>query len=222
MVAEQDIGVEQDVVEVHRSRCLASCGVQRVYLVKAGALVGGILAEIDGVLGIRSRGEQVVLGVGDACSHARRLVCLVVEVQLLDAFGDGRLGVGGVVYRKLFGVSQQIGVLPQESHENGVEGSHPDALCASLAHQAGDTLFHLSRRLLGEGQRQYPVGFGPIVYYVRQPAGKHPGLAAACPCHYQKRALNALYSHSLRLVQPTDYLFVATFVHATKIIEKPK
>ncbi len=97
MVAEKDVGVEQYVIEVHCSGGLGLGGVEGVDLGDAGALAAGVLILVNLVAGVGGRRQQVVLGLGDARCHGGGLVALVVYAQLLEAFGDGGLGVGRVV-----------------------------------------------------------------------------------------------------------------------------
>ena len=84
-IAEKDMGVDEYVVEIHRSGNLAFLGVKTVNVAEAPP--AGHLVLLDGrrCAGVDGGGDQTVLGRRNAVGDFSGLVDLVVQFQLLDA-----------------------------------------------------------------------------------------------------------------------------------------
>ena len=93
IVAQQDVHVEQDVVEVHHPGLLELVLVQFVEFPDAGLAGMAVLHRDLRVVPVGGHRHQVVLGQGDAGKHLARLVDLVVQLEFLDA---GLHSTGGV------------------------------------------------------------------------------------------------------------------------------
>ena len=157
---QQDVHVEEDVVEIHHTVLLAGLAVEFIDLVDIRFLVVFVVLQVTaGTVGIGGRGNQVVLGLGNAGKHLLGLVHLIVQVQLLQAGLDAADGIRRVVDCKGRGEADGLGVLPQEADKHGVEGSHPQASCLAFSHHQGDTVLHLPGRFFRKSQRQDPVRF---------------------------------------------------------------
>ena len=83
MVMEQQPGLYQQVVEVHRISLATPLRVPYIYIAHLRALLLGIVA-CPGTLGILLRQQQMVLGHRDTISHRRRFIHFVIETQFLD------------------------------------------------------------------------------------------------------------------------------------------
>lgn len=88
MVAEEDVGEEQQVVEVHGAGTVAASGVLLVDGADVWAQVGGIGGHQLGVVQVVLGPHQVVLGNADAGMHLVGLVQLVVQLQFLHDGAD--------------------------------------------------------------------------------------------------------------------------------------
>lgn len=136
-------------------------------------------AVLRGVL--RGR-EPQHLGVGDMPLDALQEAVLF-EVQLLEGlFDDGGallLGIDGKVLRE----PPALGIHPQDAHTHGVDGAHPHP---PRIGDGGKALFHLVRRLVGEGDGKDILGrHAHIPHEVGDARRQNARLAAARPREHQ-------------------------------------
>ena len=220
VVAEQDIGVEQQVVKVHGPRHETAVAVDAVNLADERALRAGIHLDQLPVFGIYVWLDEGILGIRDNRLHGRRFVHLVVELHLLDDALDEREGVGGIVYGEVVAIAQPVGIGPQDARENRVERACPKPRSRLDTHHLGDTAFHLVGRLVGKGQRQQPVGGIPHLQEVSNLVGKHPSLSRPGTGNHQFGSLGIEYGIALLLVQVVQKIFFHVFflwLHHAKI-----
>ena len=114
----------------------------------------------------------------------------------------------------------------QYAQEDAVEGAHPEVLCPSFAHLPGYTLLHLTRRLVGERQRQdvprVHALFHQVSYLIRQ----HTRLARARTRYHQRRPVTVEHGISLPLIQFVQeiqhiYLFLFSSSNKKRLASKP-
>ena len=153
MVAEEDVGLDQQVVEVHSSCLETAVPVVPVDNVQQWALGTCIVGEQFLVRAIHAWRNQVVLRIRDLRLHAVGLVDFVVELHLLDDGLDQGAGVGLVVDGKVGAKTQTTRFAPEYAAEERVEGAHPESSGGCRANNLLDTLLHLGGCLLGKGQR---------------------------------------------------------------------
>ena len=219
VVAQQDVHVQQDVVEVHDPRFLELLLIELVEVAQtrlAGVRIGDQQFAVGAVAGHR---HEVVLGHRDAGQHLAGLVHLVVELKLLDAGLHRALGIGRVIDHETLGIAEKRGILPQEADEHRMEGAHHEPAGAPAADHRLYSLLHLAGRLLGEGQREYPGRIRSFGEQEGYPARQHPGLSGTGSGDYEHGASGAADGISLLLVQPLENCF-HFLLHSPRNYEK--
>ena len=91
--------------------------------------------------------------------------------------------------------------------ENGVERAHCELCGVLLANQLRNTLLHLARGLVGEGQRQNVPRLDARRQQVRDAVGQHAGLARTGARHNQAGALCGLHCGALHVVELVEVIF---------------
>ena len=185
-VPEQDIDVQQQVVEVHRPVFAAFASIELVNVQKLGPPPLAVFGLQGGVRLVGGRRDQVVLGQRDAGRDVAGLVGFVAQVQLSDRGLDHVLRVGRVVDRVRAGVSEPVGLVPENAGEDRVKSPHPQPARHRGGEQLPDPLAHLPRGLVREGQRQHRLRRYALLEHVGDAAGEHPGLSRAGPGHDQR------------------------------------
>ena len=199
-IAEEDVHVEQQVVEVHSVAVMEALVVHLVDGADGGAF-GVDVGLIDfGVLLVVLGTEEVALGHRDAAENRRGLVGLRVEVELLDDLLDGGFGVVGVVDSEGGSVAELSGFGAEHTGEDRVEGAHPE-VAAFASHQLDDTFFHLVGGLVGEGQCQDAESIDAEFHEVGYAVGEGACLAAAGAGNNHHRPIDAFCRLTLRFVQ---------------------
>ena len=209
MVAEQDVGVEQQVVEVHGGRPEAALGVLAVDLAELLAsgcrVIGHQLHVVQVLLGA----DQVVLGDADAAVDEVGLVQLVVQPPFLHDGAQQGAAVVGVVDGEVARIAQLAALGPEDAGEDAVEGAHPEASGLRIplwAKQFCDPLLHLPGRLVGEGEGQDTEGVHPLGQQVGDADGEHPGLARPGAGDHQVGPRGVQDGLALGLVQSFEML----------------
>ncbi|MGY3680304.1 hypothetical protein ACVWXU_003927 [Streptomyces sp. TE33382] len=148
--------------------------------------------------------DQLVLQVGDLGRERLRRVALGIEVQIAADQGHQPLGVGGVVDRERRGEAELLRLAAQDPHARAVEGHDPHGVGAR-ADELLDTLLHLARGLVGEGDREDLAGVHPALgEQMGDPVGQHPGLARAGPGDDEQRRTGVHHGGALLGVQPVE------------------
>ena len=198
VLGEQAVGVDEQVVEVHR------VGGQQPRLV-AGIDLARLLVHRRYRLGRElSRCHQLVLRCRDAMDDSVERIHLVVDVQLSHDVLEHALGVVGVIDREVAREAEHLAVGAQHAHTHRVEREHPHAVraVAVLREQLVQTLAHLGRGLVGERDREDLVRAHALVAdEVRDAVREHARLARAGACQDQKRAFGGKRSFALRGVE---------------------
>ena len=105
MLAEEDVDLQEEVIEVHRIGSLEFALVVQVDFVELRQTTLCIVLDEVAVGGIGTGSDQAILRRRDAVVHDIRLVGLVVETELLDDGLDTATAVVGIVDREVGGVA---------------------------------------------------------------------------------------------------------------------
>ena len=141
MVPEQHVGLEQQVVEVHRAGPEAALLVLLVEHPDCGAQRRLVVALMAGVVEVLLHRNQLVLRRRNAAQHQAGLVELVVEVQLFQNLAHQGFGVLGVVDGEVARVAELVGLGAQDFGKHRVEGAHPQVA------GVGPTTFSMRARI---------------------------------------------------------------------------
>ena len=176
-VSQQDIGLQQQVVEIHRPVPLAAGAIDVVDVAELGNLHPPVFGCGTRIGQVSARRHQAVLGVGDARGEHRRLILGIVQVQLLDDGFQKVLAIRRLVNRKTLREADPFGVVAQNARENRVEGSHADIAVASVRQHLGDTFAHLLGGLVGEGEGEDIVRSHPLLDHIGDARSEYARLA---------------------------------------------
>ena len=176
-VAQQDVGLQQQIVEVHRAVTLAALAVDVVDVAELGNLRLPVLGGAGRIGQVGARRDEAVFGIGNARRQHVGLVLLVRKVQFADDRLQEVLAVAGFVDRERVGEPDLPGVLPQDTRKNRVERTHADITAAVVGQHLRNALAQLLGGLVGEGQRQNIPGLYALFDHVCYTRGQHAGLA---------------------------------------------
>ena len=176
-VAQEDIHVQKNVVEVHHARRTAFPGVEGIHV--AGIRHPGLPVGFHKfrIVPVGLRCHEIVLCEGYPCLDRLRLVDLVIKLELLQTGLDGAERVARVVDCELRRIAELFGIVAQESYEYRVEGPHHYAPRLAAAYHEGDSFLHLRCCFLGECQCHHPGRVHPFLQNPGNPAGKDSGLS---------------------------------------------
>ena len=153
-VPKQDVHLVEEVVKIHR----ACTETPRLVVGKdfgehgpAGLLV---FRPNLGVLCVRPRVDQVVLGAADAALHTGRLVHLVVEPHALDDVFQQAAAILRVVDGEVPWVVDALAFNSKDACENAVKRPHPKVAGFAVPHQSADAVLHFLGRLVRKRQGQ--------------------------------------------------------------------
>ena len=218
MVAEQQEGVEQQVVEIHCGRLAATVPIFLVDIPQ-GRHTGSIVCLIGfAAVGVGGGRHQVVFGIGDARLHQTRLVGLLIQLHFLQQGADEAFLVGRVINREVPGEAQHVGFCPQDAHEHGVEGAHPELGGSVAAHLPGNAFLHLFGGLVGEGQGQDVPWTVSLFQQVGNLVGQYPRLSRAGTGNDQRGAVVIEDGGPLAIIQFVD---VVGHVFVLFLLENP-
>ena len=173
MTVQEDIGVQEDIVEIHDSLLPAFFRIQPVHIAYTVLAHLGVLADGLVIVHVCLCGNQIVLRGGYAGEHLAWLVDLVVELEFLDAHLDCVLRISSIIYRKRLRKAQKVGVLPEYTGKYGMESAHPQTARAVPADDGRDALLHLPGRLVGEGKGHDGGRLHARLYQARNLPRKH-------------------------------------------------
>ena len=203
-VPQQDIGLQQQVVEVHSPVLLAAPAILGIYVPEVGYLRLPVLGRVGRVGDVGRGRHKAVLGVGYAREYAVGLVLVVRELHLLADRLDEVLGIRGLVDRIARREAYALGILAQDARKDRVERTHA-YVAALAAYHLLDAAAHLLRRLVGEGQRQYVLRRDTLLQHVGYARGEHPRLARTRARDDERRCVVVDDGGALRLVQTLEY-----------------
>ena len=204
-VAQQDVGLQKQVVEVHRTVALAALAVDIVDIAELGDLRLPVFGGIDRVGEVGAGRHQAVLGVGDTRGDEVGLVFLVREVQFADDGLDEVLAVRGLVDRKRLGETDLFGVLAQDARKDRVERTHADIAAAVIGDHLRDALAHLLGGLVGEGERQDVEGRHALLDHIGDARGQHARFARTGAGDDERRGVVIDHGIALCGVQALQY-----------------
>ena len=176
-VAQQDVGLQQQVVEIHRAVALAALAIDVVDVAEFGNLRLTVLGGVDRIGEVGAGGHQTVFGIGYARSQEVGLVFLVRKVQLADDGLQQVLAVRRFVDGERIGETDAVGVLAQDTRKNRVEGSHADIAAAVVGDHLRDAFAHLLGGLVGKGEREDVEGSHALLDHIGDARGQHPRFA---------------------------------------------
>ena len=160
-----------------------------VALVGAGDHLAEVVAHGGG---IGSGGSELALGARDGGEHGPRGEPLRVHHQLLQHPAHERLLITVVVDGKAALDAGGAAVAPQDAGADGVEGAERDAF-GHVAQEGDDTVAHLARRLIREGDGDDAIGVNVLMGdEVGDAVRDDARFAAARPGQDQQRALGVL------------------------------
>ena len=189
-IAQQNIGIEEQIVEIHRHGIAKTTVVELVYLTDH-RLFGRLVGLLDfRVCTVVLRPYQAAFGHRDAAKHITRIIDLRVEIHRLDNLLDGRLAIIVVVDGEGVGVAQFVGLSAQDAGKDGVEGAHPE-VTGFIAYQLGDTFLHFGRSLVCKCQSQYVEAVDAELDKMSYAICKGSGLAASGTGNNHYRAFRA-------------------------------
>ena len=195
MILKQQVGVEQQVVEVE--------GVRRLQaLLETRVNARGDLAYRVGYLGgENARNEQLVFRLRDTGAQRFFRPALWVQVELRHDIPDKLLGVAVVVDGEISREAKHFGIRAENTDAHAVERGHPHSF-RSGAYKPCETLAHFGRRLVRERDCKDLPRTDPAIFdEVRDTVREHARFAGACARKHQKRPLRAQHRLTLRSVQ---------------------
>ena len=200
-VAQQDVGLQQQVVEIHRAVALAALAVDVVDVAEFGNLRLTVLGGVDRIGEVGAGGHQTVFGIGYARSQEVGLVFLVRKVQLADDGLQQVLAVRRFVDGERIGETDAVGVLAQDTRKNRVEGSHADIAAAVVGDHLRDAFAHLLGGLVGKGEREDVEGSHALLDHIGDARGQHPRFARTRTRDNERRGVVIHHGGALSGVQ---------------------
>jgi hypothetical protein len=188
VVLEQAKGFEQQVAEVHGVEHLQPLLVLPVEVCAEAVAIGRTFAG-----GHLVRCQAAVLPAVDVGGKLAGGPALFVNAFGLDELFQQADLVVGVEDGEVRLEADQLGVAAQDLVADGVEGAEPGHALDHAADEPADALLHFARGLVGEGDGEDFAG--PCLALgkdVGKPGGEHAGLAGACTCQHQQRAVERL------------------------------
>ena len=205
-IPQQDVGLQQQVVEIHRPVPLAAGAIDVVDVAELGNLHPPVFGCGTHIGQVSARRHQAVLGVGDARGEHRRLILGIVQVQLLDDGFQKVLAVRRLVNSKTLREADPFGVVAQNARENRVEGSHADIAVPSVRQHLGDAFAHLLGGLVGEGEGEDVVRSHPLLDHIGDARSKNARLARPGARDDERRRIVVHHRIPLGLIQAFQYL----------------
>ena len=197
MLAENRQHVEQQVAEITCVQRPQSLLIGRIQL--SAATTGERLG--FGRIDMR-RGPAAVLPPVDHPRQLPRRPAFLVEIRRHDQLFEQAQLVVGIEDGEIGLQADQLGVGPQHSRRDRMEGPQPRHPLDRPARNARDPLLHLARRPVGEGHRQNLARPRPPGRdQVRQPRGQRRRLARPRAGQHQHRPVGRQHRLALRRVE---------------------
>ena len=212
-VPEQDVGLQQQVVEVHRAVLLAAAAILHIHIAKVRYLRLTILGSIGRVGNVGCGRNKTVLGKRYAREHPCGLVLVVRQVHLLANGLDEVLAIRGLVDGVGVGKANALGILTKDAREDRVECTHAYVTCAR-AHHLLDAGTHLLGSLVGKGQCQNVMRLHALLQHICYARGQNSRLARTCTRNDERWLLIVFHRRPLLRVQTLKYCRF----HMTKIL----
>ena len=191
ILVQQEPGVEQEIVEIHRVGLPAAHLIGMVYLSQTPHPLSVVATSEAGIPRIGIGQNQRILGSTDTGTDGGGLILFVAQLHLADDAFYEALGVIGIVDGKVRGKAQQLALDAQDTAKNAVERAHPELGCLFGTHLAADTLLHLARSLVGKGEGQDVPWQIAMLQQVGNLVGEHTRLSAAGTGNDQRGSVTA-------------------------------
>ena len=213
-IAEQNVDLQQQVVEVHRAILLAATAVDIVDLGKLGLLALAILGGKRGVGSVCRRCDQLILSQRDTRADLLRFVVVVAQIQLLENGLDEVAAVRRLVDCEGLREANALGLVVQNAREDRVERTHTDIATLAALDHLFDTFAHLGSGLIGKREGEDRMGSHALFDHISDAGGEHARFARA-GTRYDERGRGVVdHSRPLSRVQSCEYL---RFHNSTKI-----
>ena len=180
-ITQEDVRLQQQVVEVHRTITLAARTVLVVYITHFGHLSLAILTHKHRIGNIGTGGDEAVLGHRYTRSHSLGFIALLGEVFILDDALNEVFNIVRFVYRIALGEAYARGILPKDAGKDRVERAHT-YIAGTRAYQRLDTLAHLACRLVRKRKGKNRGGIYALRQHIRYARRKHTCLTRAGTC----------------------------------------
>ena len=204
-IPQQDVGLQKQIIEVHRAVALATLAVDVVDVAEFGDLGLPVLGRAGRIGQIGARRDEAVLGIGDTRREHVGLVLLVGKVQFPDDGLQQVLAVAGFVDGERIGEPDLFGVLAQDARKDRVERTHADIAAAVIGDHLCDALAHLLGGLVGEGERQDVEGRHALLDHIGDARGQHARLARTGAGDDERRGVVIDHGIALCGVQALQY-----------------
>ena len=133
--------------------------------------------------------------------NRRQRETLFIQIHFLQHLLNQVFAVTRIVNSKIIGIAVEIfQLIAQKTGAEGMEGKQPHISGRSACHTVY-TLAHFRGGFIGKGNRQNAIGTHTLLQQMRNTAGKHLRLAAACACQNQHRSVNSLYCIKLLFIE---------------------
>ncbi len=150
-------------------------------------------------------GEPAVLPAVDQHRQDARGPALLVDVLGFEQLLEEPDLVVDVENGEVGFEPDQLGVPAQDFHADGMEGAEPGHALDHAADDVADAVFHLARRLVGEGDGQNVARPGAAeAENMRDAHGQDAGLAGAGAGQHQHRAVQRLDRQPLLWIEPGE------------------
>ena len=197
---KQQVRLQQQVVEIHSIGCQTLAHIRTIYVHHLVTLGVGIVGVLLGGFVLFGRNE-VVFRTADAAAHRAEVIKFVIEVHILDDSLYNIFGIGGVVYGKILLIISAFDFPAEDFHKDGMERAHPQLRGILFADLLGDTLLHLPRRLVGEGDGEDVPRLVTAIEKVHYLVREHTGLAGARSRNHKSRSVDVFHRCALRVVK---------------------
>ena len=191
-IAEQDIGIYEQVVEIHCPSLIASVPVGLIDVGKHRTLGPLVILHQFAVGTIHSRGDEIVLGIAYLRLDAIGLVGLVIKPHLLDDAFDQAARVALVIDGEILLETESCGFTAQYPAEQTVESAHPQATRQTWTHKIAYSALHFCCRLLGKSKCNDLVGIVPVLQQIGDLHRENASLARSSTGYNKLRAI-AIY-----------------------------
>ena len=125
MIAEEDVRLQQQIVEIHRPRLLATVLIPLIYLTQQRDFRIYIMLHQLLVLLIRLIGNKRVFRIRDTTLYHSRPIHFVVELHLLQNGTEQAFGICRIVNGKIGRIADTLRLGTENTGKDGMERSHP-------------------------------------------------------------------------------------------------
>ena len=154
VVSEKDIGIKQQIIEIHRPSTGTTTPINLIYVAYQRTLRSHIGFDQGCICRISRRGNKCIFGIGNNRLHGSRLIDLIIERHLFDDGLDKTTRIGLVVNREITRKAYSFGIGPQYTGKYRVESTHPQARSRCTTYDRSDAFFHFTSSLIGKSQRE--------------------------------------------------------------------